>query len=164
MLYIKTLISILFCSSLLITSSDIQAQSFHKNHATEFKSGNAYNFSSIKYSDTTFHPITNYKSPVTAGLLSLGLPGFAAGQFYNEQPVKGLIHVVISAGSVLIALLVRGEGHPDLGGIFVGGILFACNWTWSIIDAIVSANIINNKNELLNYQLKKKWDKKHKQQ
>ncbi len=89
------------------------------------------------------------RSPAGAGLMSLIIPG--TGQIYNKQYVKsGVFFVTWAAGFGLIAAefsntsLWTGEvSGPETGGI--GMILFFGSMLASSIDAVISANRINER-------------------
>jgi TM2 domain-containing membrane protein YozV len=105
--------------------------------------------------ETLFLP--QYKSPYLAGFLSFIIPGFGMGQFYNEQFVKGFIHLGITIGAACIIGFVSGTGEPDYGGIILGAGLLAANWVWSIADAVISAISINHDNDIKRKMNKDKW-------
>jgi TM2 domain-containing membrane protein YozV len=148
--YTKTLILCAVCSALLILSSNLIAQSVP--YSLKLNTDNTYHFTLKHNSDSTKYIKTDYQNPVTAGVLSLAVPGLALGQFYNGQRVKAFVHVGISIGAALIAGLVRLNGSPDLGGFFIGGLVFLVNWTWTVCDAILSATIVNQENKLQRYK------------
>ena len=82
------------------------------------------------------------------------------GQFYNGQPLKGGIQ--LGLGIVGFGLMISGLGDDDyyynLAGygsgssgatarVAVGVALWGGSWLWSVIDAGISANKINQENE-----------------
>ena len=99
------------------------------------------------------------KDPFKAGCISFFLPGFAFGQLYNEQNWKFYRHIGITGGSLLIGALgvaniqiSMGGGHTDntTAGWLLGiaAVIYAGNWIWSVVDAVVSAVEINKQIEL----------------
>ena len=93
------------------------------------------------------------KSPGMAVLLSSILPG--GGQFYNGQPAKGFIFLGIETFGVLLAITEATKetrhqlGDEEKGGSrknFVIGYGMAIGgWVVSIVDAYISAKIVNKR-------------------
>jgi hypothetical protein len=76
------------------------------------------------------------------------MPG--AGQFYNGQPIKGAAMVLLELGSIglIIGSLDNNYNHDGGATMLAAGIgIGFANWLWSSIDAPVSANAINRRNE-----------------
>lgn len=88
---------------------------------------------------------TTERDPLVAAGLSVITFGFGGGQYYNKQYVKGGILSAIGVGSVIWMLSVDTDGF--LGGLNVlGGMaLLGASWVYSIIDAPISAAVINRK-------------------
>jgi len=109
----------------------------------------------------------NYKSPLTASLLSLIVPG--GGQFYNRQYGKALFMFGV-AGASYICLITLGEPRTvydiyrppskrenTLAVLGLGGIIGTT--IWSITDALISAKKLNSRNVLvLNFKLDQNAD------
>ena len=99
---------------------------------------------------------STHKNPWLAFGLSALIPG--TGQFYNEQPRKGLPQLGAAiAGSALVFFAAR-DNYEDIYGYWVdpdnddrravyGGVLWLGGLLWSAIDAPVSANRINRKGQ-----------------
>lgn len=114
-----------------------------------------YNISLSKDSVQKLSP----KSPLLAGTLSFIVPGFALGQFYNGQTNKFFVHSLISFGlatawgihrkSFKYFGIVGAESIDLFGGLLI--IIYATNWIWSTVDAVVSANNINKQIKLQKY-------------
>lgn len=99
------------------------------------------------------------KDPWLAFYLSLLIPG--GGQFYNGQHSKGVAQLggsILGIGLVVSAL----EDNYEIYGIIVdpddddraavsGLLLFFGSYLWSIIDAPISANRINQQNQHPSY-------------
>ena len=98
--------------------------------------------------------ITGYKNPGVACILSLILfPGI--GQFYNEQPGKGVGHII--AGAVGLSMYVDGSKEittydsrsgytteqKNKNDAAIGAVLFLSFWIYSGVDAYNSAKEIN---------------------
>lgn len=105
------------------------------------------------------------KNPWLAFGLSFVAPG--AGQFYNGQPYKGALQIVMYIGGYTAFLLATDDdivysdgtvldvNDDDAIGGF--GILIAAGtWLWSVIDAPISANNINTQNQLQAHSLNQK--------
>ncbi len=98
------------------------------------------------------------KYPIYAGVASFILPGFALGQLYNEQSWKFGRHIAITGGCLLIGALGVANLRISMGGaptdnttadwlLGISAVIFAGNWIWSIVDAVVSAVDINKQIE-----------------
>jgi len=110
------------------------------------------------------------KEPVLAGFFSFIIPGFAIGQFYNEQPIKGLIHTSITITSLVVALISLSGISFSVGGstsndkswgavpFLISFGIFTVNWIWSVVDAVISANDINKRARLKKYRTQKKHE------
>lgn len=92
----------------------------------------------------------NYKSPWLAFFLSYIFPG--GGQWYNGDYTKALIMeglVAIGLGAFIAAAMStnfdseNNTEYIDALG-YTGAIVGGSAWLWSIIDAPISANIIND--------------------
>ncbi|MCX6133198.1 MAG: hypothetical protein NTU47_05210 [Ignavibacteriales bacterium] len=79
------------------------------------------------------------KSPILALGLSLLVPG--GGQYYNGQNVKGAIMTIVSAGGAVV--MVTGDHHEAPYGLLV----YAVAAVWSLIDAPIATNLINQERE-----------------
>ncbi len=134
-----------------------------------FSLSNINAFSQLKENKTTNYPDISPKdlkyedkNAAYAGFISFVVPGLALGQIYNEQYQKFRIHLFISAGIVILTSVLlskypvmidfQGSSKSDAGTkILLGGILlYAGNWIYSTVDAVISAIKINKKNEYLN--------------
>jgi len=76
------------------------------------------------------------KSPALAGILSFFFP-FGVGAFYNSQPIKGFVYLLIFAG--LVTMQSNGDIQPFIG-IILGGF-----YIYQIFDSIFTANSINRR-------------------
>jgi len=150
----KFILSIIIPSLLILSCSNSYAQRLSSKPVTFNK---IVPDSSKPNSNNETLILPQYKSPYLAGFLSFIIPGFGMGQFYNEQPVKGFIHLGVTIGAACIAGFVSFHGHPDTGGIILGAGLLAANWVWSITDAVISATSINHDNEIKRKMNKDKW-------
>ena len=91
------------------------------------------------------------KSPSTAFACSFFLPGL--GQYYNEQPVKGLLQeMIVFGGAVFYEAGYQKrsswnyyEYNNSVELRTYGIIMIVGGWLWSIIDAPTSASRINRK-------------------
>jgi len=79
------------------------------------------------------------KSPAAAGILSIILPGL--GNIYNGLVNKGLLHLVIFAG-LLVLLITAGMGGNPVAIVFMS-LMLAGFWFYQIIDSINNAKAIN---------------------
>ena len=101
------------------------------------------------------------KNPMLSCILSLGLPGL--GQFYNEEPVKGVIQLGGVIGGYVVhyyggALVVEYSNSYDPNltnrneSLMVIGLVTAFgSYIWSIVDAPISANRINRQSQQASY-------------
>ena len=125
---------------LIITQHVTHAQTL-KEHFSSKQSVNCF------LSDTAmikFH----HKNPFLAGSLSFILPGLAAGQFYNEEYLKFAVHAGISGICFLLFMHnfdVGGSGNGTVSGLSF--IAYTFNWVFTIVDAVASANRINDEIE-----------------
>jgi TM2 domain-containing membrane protein YozV len=95
-----------------------------------------------------------YRSPSLAWLFSFLTPG--VGQFYNGDVGKGVAFLVTClTGSVLVNVGMNIQydsygntsyGDTDAGMLLAGVAVYLASWTWSQIDAPVSANKKNSQN------------------
>lgn len=76
------------------------------------------------------------KSPTLAGILSFFFP-FGVGAFYNSQPIKGFVYLLVFAG--LVTVQSHGDAQPFMG-ILLGGF-----YIYQIIDSIYTSNNINRR-------------------
>lgn len=76
------------------------------------------------------------KSPALAGILSSFFP-FGVGAFYNSQPIKGFVYLIIFAA--LVTMQDNGEMQPFIGIILAGFYIY------QIFDSIYTANSINRR-------------------
>ena len=109
------------------------------------------------YKDTiSVKQYASEKSPLLAGVLSFIVPGIGIGQMYNKQPGKSFVHTFITAvcfvgitlGILNLNIDMGGKrGGSDAGQIvfLISAGVFVGNWTWSVIDAVISANKINER-------------------
>lgn len=83
------------------------------------------------------------KEPGLAFLYSFLLPG--GGQFYNGQNLKGALMLTGYLGGTVTAIALANSGHVPPEEIYIpmGGVFII--WLYSIIDAPVNANKINDK-------------------
>ncbi|MGA2668068.1 MAG: hypothetical protein ABSF32_04020 [Ignavibacteria bacterium] len=131
----------LFLYVTLIISLTFSANAYSQNlkHSSVF----IVNHSFLKIDST---PVKLHeKSPFLAGSLSFILPGLAAGQLYNEQYGKFLLHLGISG--LCFFLFTRSFGFGGDAGSTVSLLCFAgylFNWVFTIVDAVASANRIND--------------------
>ena len=120
------------------------------------------NISSL--SDTVkVKPFLTEKSPVLAGVLSFAVPGIGLGQVYNEEYIKSIIHSSISIACFLTFYIAATHGAIKLnivdsgpskgvGYFIIPALGYLINWTYSIVDAIISANNINKQVKLQKYR------------
>lgn len=98
------------------------------------------------------------KSPWLAFFLSMFLP--TTGQIYNGDYTKAIIQGGIILGGVGLisgtACVECGEAESAQTGLFISGLILAfTGYTWSIIDAPISANNFNDRLErIFNSSLK----------
>ncbi|MDH5468470.1 MAG: TM2 domain-containing protein [Candidatus Aminicenantes bacterium] len=76
------------------------------------------------------------KSPALAGILSFFFP-FGVGAFYNSQPIKGFIYLLLFAA--LVTMQSNGEVQPFVG-ILLGGF-----YIYQIIESINTSKSINRR-------------------
>ncbi|UCE21385.1 MAG: hypothetical protein JSV46_03945 [Candidatus Aminicenantes bacterium] len=76
------------------------------------------------------------KSPALAGILTFFFP-FGVGAFYNSQPIKGFVYLLVFAG--LVTIQGRGDAQPFMG-IILGGF-----YIYQIIDSIYTSKNINRR-------------------
>jgi hypothetical protein len=104
-----------------------------------------------------------YKSPLASGALSFLLPGLSLGQLYNEDYTGFAVHLGISSGVFLFAIIAEQNHLYELSTMNIGGgpgkegknewIFMVClltymgNWIWSTIDAIHYATMNNREIE-----------------
>ncbi|MEN6310450.1 MAG: DUF5668 domain-containing protein [Acidobacteriota bacterium] len=79
------------------------------------------------------------KSPAAAGILSIILPGL--GNLYNGLIKKGLLHLVVFAG-ILVILIQASMARNPIPIVFMS-LMLAGFWFYQIIDSINSAKAIN---------------------
>ena len=101
------------------------------------------------------------KSPWLAGILSTFIPG--SGQIYNGQWIKASIQWALLAGSIYL-MIYDVNFDDDSGEIppatWVGISTGAATWLWSVLDAVFSANKINDERKkksrthLINFKIK----------
>ena len=100
------------------------------------------------------------KNPVVSCILSVVIPG--AGQFYNEEPGKGIAQLGLAIGS--LAVYIYGAEHVYKGPMVwdgrgprnetlqsLGALTYLCTYMWSVIDAPVSAGRINREGQRASY-------------
>ena len=76
------------------------------------------------------------KSPALAGILTFYFP-FGVGAFYNSQPIKGFVYLLVFAS--LVTITASGEGQPFMG-ILLGGF-----YIYQIIESIQTSRSINRR-------------------
>lgn len=119
---------------------------------------------SLKKSSVVFKDSSNTlltpKNSLLAGSLSFIVPGFALGQLYNGEKNKFFIHSLISTGFIFTYIMTGGKltefnlagaESINLAGIALM-IAYTINWTWSVVDAVKSANEINKQIKLQKYR------------
>jgi TM2 domain-containing membrane protein YozV len=79
------------------------------------------------------------KSPVAAAILSIVLPGL--GNVYNGLVNKGLLHLIIFAGLLVLLITSASGGNP--AAIVFTSLMLAGFWFYQIIDSVNSAKAIN---------------------
>jgi len=100
------------------------------------------------------------KSVFLAFIMSVFIP--TSGQFYNGQYAKGALGLAVMASGVIIYAMGNDEDDKaELGD--PGLVLVAGTWLWSIIDAPISAQKINDEIEgvqsvPMGYVPPKGWD------
>lgn len=87
------------------------------------------------------------RSPALAAGLSFITAGFGGGQYYNKEYWKAGVMSAISAG-MIVWLISLNDGLDDLGEAIVASLVYLGNWAYSIIDAPISADIINKRHGL----------------
>ena len=91
----------------------------------------------------------SYKSPWVAFLLSYIIPG--SGQIYNGEITKGLVFtgtILLGAGIALIPAIGATSGSDWPVSSYIGAGIAGIAYIWQVIDAPVSANRINEENNL----------------
>ena len=86
------------------------------------------------------------KSPAAALAMSCVLPSL--GQFYNEEPEKGLVFMginILCVASIVVGNIYKEQDYDDLGDTFIAsGVLYlVLGWGVSMMDAYTSAQNIN---------------------
>ena len=76
------------------------------------------------------------KSPTLAGILTFFFP-IGVGAFYNNQPIKGFVYLLVFAW--LVTMQSSGEAQPFMS-ILLGGF-----YIYQIIDAIYTSSSINRR-------------------
>jgi hypothetical protein len=84
-------------------------------------------------------PYVTKKSPLTAFLMSLLVPG--GGQFYNDQILKG--GIMLTAFAVGVGASVELDSNDKHGLAAAGLCMTAGIWAYSMADAVISAERIN---------------------
>ncbi len=158
------MISKLTCSVLLIfffiSASYLSSQTLHFDKLKLKESFQRIELSIDSLNDSNNIKLTE-KSPLFAGAVSFIVPGFAVGQLYNGQTNKFFTHSLISTGLIVSFFML--EGKPSDINLFgtprtisMGSLAFmlayTINWTWSIVDAVISANNINKQIKLRKYR------------
>lgn len=147
---IKVFVFILF---IFFISASTQAQ---QKSAILLLPSDSFPESELKYSggkyEDSFSPIKksskdipSEKSPVLAGILSTLLPG--TGQAYNGQWIKAAVQWTLITGSIYLTVIdinFDSESQKLPATSVVGISIGAATWIWSVIDAVISANQINN--------------------
>jgi TM2 domain. len=84
-----------------------------------------------------------YKSPGLAFLFSVIIPG--AGQYYNGDIAKGVIQDVLFTSGIVFSSIGYDYSTEEIVYPISLGVMLGA-YIWSIIDAPVSASIINSRN------------------
>jgi|GEM_PF-3886622 len=116
----------------------------------------------VEEEEITHTPQVTYqyrdKSPALAALFSVLLPG--GGQYYNGEIGKGIAFTATSVGGYLggfvflVAALVPEDGNDLFAGLGLAcWVVSIGSHIWSIVDAPISANKINQKNRMLSWDL-----------
>jgi len=95
------------------------------------------------------HSKPSYKSPWVAFLLSYIIPG--CGQIYNGEIIKGLAFTgtfVLGAAIALIPAIGAASGSDWPASSYIGVGFAGIVYVWQLIDAPISANRINEENNL----------------
>jgi len=98
-------------------------------------------------SDTLAQPQARgfiFKSPELAGTLSWILPGL--GQIYNGKAGKGLLQMELFFGGIgMVAASHIGFSHASITpAAWISVSIIAGTFVWSVIDAVTTAERINN--------------------
>ncbi len=96
----------------------------------------------------------SYKSPWVAFLLSYIIPG--SGQIYNGEIIKGLLFTgtfLLGAGIALIPAIGATSGSDWPTSSYIGAGIAGVAYIWQLIDAPVSANRINEENNLSMFKI-----------
>jgi len=100
------------------------------------------------------HDKASYKSPWVAFFLSYIIPG--SGQIYNGEILKGLAFTgtfFLGAAIALIPAIGATSGSDWPTASYIGFGIAGVSYVWQLIDAPVSANRINEENNLSFYKL-----------
>ena len=123
----------------IIATSDIFMIKYENGEKDVFDVANPPVLNTLNY---------RYKNPAAAFGLSLLLPGL--GQYYNGQIVKGIAMNVLTVGSFLTfwyhAIAYDKASMPSY-------VVYVGTYLWALIDAPVSANAINKRNQALSWNL-----------
>ena len=106
------------------------------------------------------HTGVQKKNPVVSCILSILIPG--VGQFYNGEPLKGVVQLGGVIGGVILynygattifkssGLYITAESRNEsLAGL--GLVTLLGSYIWSIVDAPISANRINQQSQQPSY-------------
>ena len=95
-------------------------------------------------------PTGKYKSPSLAWTLSFLVPG--VGQFYNGQPVKGVVFLTSNiVGYSLLTSSMLGKNYSEDNAAFAA--IVVVSWVWSQIDAPINAKKKNRANGFVSCDL-----------
>jgi len=97
-----------------------------------------------------------HKSPAAAFWLSFLYPGI--GQFYNGQIGKGITMSVLATSSLVALGIVSSSdywGDTEIAVAGVSAIVYVGTYIWTLIDAPVSAAVMNRRNQPLSWNLGK---------
>ena len=96
----------------------------------------------------------DYKNPAAAFGLSFIFPGL--GQFYNGQNRKGFLMCMVGGASWITYYAIRQTSNTSARKLHqFTDLILVGTYLWSLTDAMVSAGVINRKNQALVWNLNK---------
>jgi|GEM_PF-6140022 len=135
--------------------------SIQNNRQNSYRSQNE----NANRNENTDQNVSEYRHryPGLSFLFSFLYPGI--GQFYNGQAGKGIVMTVLATGSLATIIGITDSSTDSYGytnisddnatAIGVATIVLVGTYLWSIIDAPISANAINRRNEPLTWNVGK---------